>query len=210
MTSTKGIHFEGRFFWANQVAAGVFLKYLVEEAEASEHADEPWLSEAVSRWRVQAGIVEFSLTLEEQWSSAQREIFIMLADGVCKRLASRESIPGEEVASWRSVDNLRIGDFVPGVEICTAPIIELGHAIIALVWKPAATTEGRSPGLWISSWPFDDPNERRPRRLLREGESIALISVDEVPAESTSTRKSLSTTDLAYFLRSQSAAIVGS
>jgi hypothetical protein len=37
MTATKGIHFEGRFFWYD-VAAGVFLKDLIEEAEASEHS----------------------------------------------------------------------------------------------------------------------------------------------------------------------------
>ena len=53
MTATKGIHFEGRFFWAYDVAAGVFLKYLIDEVEASEQAGEPWLSEAVSHWRVQ-------------------------------------------------------------------------------------------------------------------------------------------------------------
>ena len=48
MTATKGIKFEGRFFWAYDVAAGVFLKYLIDEAEASEQAGEQWLSDAVS------------------------------------------------------------------------------------------------------------------------------------------------------------------
>ena len=133
MTSTKGIGFEGRFFWAYQVAAGVFLKYLVDEVNASGHADELWLSDAVSHWRVQAGIAKFSLTLEEHWSNEQRELFIELADGACKKLASREFIPGEEVANWRLVDDLRIGDFVPGFKILTAPIVDLGYAIIALV-----------------------------------------------------------------------------
>jgi hypothetical protein len=132
MTATKGIHFEGRFFWAYDVAAGVFLKYLVDEAEASEHANEQWLSEAVSHWRVQAAITEFGLTLEEQWSSAQRQVFIKLAEGACKKLATRESIPAEEVASWPLVDDLRI--FPRGkTEILTSAIVELGHAIIALV-----------------------------------------------------------------------------
>ena len=86
MTATKGIEFEGRFFWAYDVAAGVFLKHLIDEAEASEQADAAWLSQAVSDWRVQAVIIEFGLTLEEEWSSAQRQIFTELADAACKKL----------------------------------------------------------------------------------------------------------------------------
>ena|ERR1041385_9090286 len=132
MTATKGIHFEGRFFWAYDVAAGVFLKYLIDEAEASEHADEPWLLDAVSHWRVQAAITEFGLTLEEQWSSAQRQTFLKLAEAACKKLATRQSIPAEEIANWPLVDQLRIFPR-SRTEILTAPVIELGHAIIALV-----------------------------------------------------------------------------
>ena len=132
MTASKSIEFEGRFFWAYDVAAGVFLKYLVDEAEISEHASEPWLSEAMSHWRVQAAITEHGLALEEQWSSAQKQVFIKLAESTCKKLAMRESIPAEEVASWPLVDDLHIfpraADRIP-----TAPIIELGNAVISLV-----------------------------------------------------------------------------
>jgi hypothetical protein len=97
MTATKGIAFEGRFFWAYDVAAGVFLKHLIDEAEASQQADAPWLSQAVSRWRVQAAVTECGLTLEEDWSSAQRQTFIELAEAACKKLAARESIPAKEI-----------------------------------------------------------------------------------------------------------------
>lgn len=71
MTATKGIKFEGRFFWAYDVAAGVFLKHLIDEAEASEQAGEAWLSEAVSDWRAQAAIAEFGFTLKEPKNSGQ-------------------------------------------------------------------------------------------------------------------------------------------
>lgn len=132
MTATKGIKFEGRFFWAYDVAAGVFLKHLIDEAEASERVDGPWLSKAVSDWRVQAAITESGLTLEEEWSSAQRQVFIELAEAACKKLATRESIPAEEIVSWPLADELRI--FPRGAkEVLTAPVIELGRAIIALV-----------------------------------------------------------------------------
>ena len=132
MTATKGIKFEGRFFWAYDVAAGVFLKYLIDEAEASEQAGEQWLSDAVSHWRVQAAITECGLTLEEHWSSTQRQIFIKLAEEACKKLATRESIPAKEIASWPLTDELRIFPR-SATEVLTAPIIELGHAIIVLV-----------------------------------------------------------------------------
>lgn len=132
MTATKGIEFEGRFFWAYDVAAGVFLKHLIDEAEASQQADAPWLSQAVSRWRVQAAVTECGLTLEDGWSSAQRQTFVELAEAACKKLAARESIPAKEVASWPMTDKLRIFPR-SATEVRTAPIIELGRAIIALV-----------------------------------------------------------------------------
>jgi hypothetical protein len=132
MTATKGIEFEGRFFWAHDVAAGVFLKHLIDEAEASQHASAPWLSQAVSHWRVEAAVTENGLTLEEDWSSAQRQSFIELAEAACKKLAARESIPATENASWPMRDKLRIFPR-SATEVLTAPIIELGHAIIALV-----------------------------------------------------------------------------
>jgi len=132
VTATKWIEFESRHFWAYDVAAGVFLKHLIDEAEASGQADTPWLSKAVSSWRVQAVITEFGLTLDEEWSTAQRQIFINLAEQACKKLATRDSIPAEEIVAWTLMDQLRI---LPrgAKEVRTAPVIELGRAIIALV-----------------------------------------------------------------------------
>lgn len=141
MTATKSIKFEGRLFWACDVAAGVFLKHLIDEAEASEQAGEAWLSEAVSDWRAQAAIAEFGFTLKEQWSSAERQTFITLAERACKKLATRQSIPAQEIASWPLVNELRIFPR-SATEVLTAPIIELGHAIVECVWKTASATQG--------------------------------------------------------------------
>lgn len=88
--------------------------------------------EAVSSWRVQAAITEFGLTLEEEWSSAQREIFIEVAEAACKKLETRESIPAKEIAGWPLTDDLRIFPR-SATDVQTAPIIELGRAIVALV-----------------------------------------------------------------------------
>jgi hypothetical protein len=132
VSQTKFVEFGGRGFWAYDVAAGVFLKHLIDAAEASSQASAPWLSNAVSSWRVQAGITDFGLTLDPDWSTAQRQAFIALAEEACSKLAARESIPAREIASWPLVDDLRI--YPRGAsEVLTAPVIELGRAIIALV-----------------------------------------------------------------------------
>jgi hypothetical protein len=62
----------------------------------------------------------------------QRQIFIKLAEAACKKLGTRESIPAKEIASWPLTDELRIFPR-SATDVLTAPIIELGHAIIALV-----------------------------------------------------------------------------
>lgn len=48
------------------------------------------------------------------------------------RLSKRVSIPAEEIAGWRLLDDLRI--FPRGAtEVLTGPVVELGRAIIELV-----------------------------------------------------------------------------
>ena len=54
------------------MGVGIFLKYLIDVAEAGAQADTPWLSQAISDWRVQAVISDFQLTLGENWSAEQR------------------------------------------------------------------------------------------------------------------------------------------
>jgi len=132
MTQTKFVEFGESSFWAYDVAAGVFLKYLIDAAQASAQADPTWLLKAIESWRVQACITEFGFHLDKNWSSAQRQAFIALAEEACSRLAARQSIPAEEIVSWQFVEDLRI--FPRGAkQVETAPVLELGRAIIALV-----------------------------------------------------------------------------
>jgi hypothetical protein len=158
MTATKWIEFENHSFWAYDVAAGIFLKHLIDEAEVSGQAQTSWLSEAVSSWRVQAAITELGLTLDEKWSATQRQTFINLAEQACKKLATRESIPAEEIVSWPLVDKLRI--FPRGAkEVLTAPVIELGRAIIALV------SGGLPESPQGEAWFYGTPNGRSTIRM---------------------------------------------
>jgi hypothetical protein len=134
MTATKRIGFGTRFLWAYDVAAGVFLKHLIDAAEASGQTNAPWLARAVSDWRVQAAITECGLTLDENWSNTQRLMFIRLAEAACKELATRASIPAEEIVDWPLGERGELRIFPRGArEVLTEPVIELGRAIIALV-----------------------------------------------------------------------------
>ena len=132
MSKTQFVEYANQGFWAYNVALGIFLKHLIDAAEASEQADTPWLSSAISSWRVVACISDYGLKLDADWSAAQQQTFIALAEDACLRLAKRASIPAEEIVAWPVLDDLRI--FPRGAtEVLTAPVVELGRAIIALV-----------------------------------------------------------------------------
>ena len=121
-----------RGFWAYDVALGVFLKYLVDAAQASNQADAAWLSTSIAWWRVVACISDYGLTLDVDWSDAQRQTFIALAEHACSSLAKRAAIPAEEISGWPLLDDVE--NFTRGeTAVSTAPIVELGRAIIALV-----------------------------------------------------------------------------
>jgi hypothetical protein len=132
LTRTKAITYIHRGFWAYDVAAGIFLKYLMDAAQAGGEANTTWLSEAVSSWRVQAVITEFGFTLEESWSAEQRKTFVALAEEACVALATRDAIPAKEIVSWHFTDDMRLS--TRGAhEVATGPVVELGRAIIDLV-----------------------------------------------------------------------------
>ena len=132
MSQTLSVTYGDRGFWAYDFAVGVFLKYLIDAAQASGEANTPWLSEGVASWRVWAVVSDYGLTLDGRWSAEQRKTFIALAEQARATLATKDSIPAKEITSWPFVDDLRI--FPRGAnEVFTEPVIELGRAIVALL-----------------------------------------------------------------------------
>src|SRR5262249_40008236 len=122
-----------------------------------------WLSKAMSDWRTQAVIVEFGFTIDECWSTRERTAFIALTEQACAAMEARQSIPVTESVSWPFVDDMRIFPRTNAKELSTAPFVELGRAIIALLLDqlPAppkneawffGTPEGRSTIKMQSSW----------------------------------------------------------
>jgi len=132
MTKTQYVEYADRGFWAYDVALGVFLKHVIDAAEKSDQAETAWLSTAISSWRVVACISDYGLTLDADWSAPQKQAFIALGEVACARLAERASIPVGEIVGWPILDDLRIHTR-GATEVLTAPVVELGRAIIALV-----------------------------------------------------------------------------
>ena len=100
MTRTQFVYSRHDALWAYDVALGIFLKHLIDAAEASAQAKTPWLRRWVSKWRQVACISEYGLTLDRGWSELQRQTFIGLAEQACAKLATRQSIPAEEIVGW--------------------------------------------------------------------------------------------------------------
>jgi len=149
VSRTKYIRSGSRGFWAYDVALDVFLKHLIDVAEASDQAKTEWLSAAIESWRV-ACIPDYGLELDPGWSPAHRQTFVALAEEASARLAQRASIPAEEIVGWRVLDDLRFytrGD----TEVVTAPVVELGRAIVALV--SGELPEAPSGTVWLFGTP---------------------------------------------------------
>jgi hypothetical protein len=179
-------------FWAYDVALNVFLKYLIDAAEASDQANTEWLSTAIADWRL-ACVPDYGLTLDANWSTEQRQAFLALAEEACTRLAERESIPAEEIVSWPILDDIRI--FTRGaMEVYTAPIVELGRAIIALV--RGELPEAPEGQIWL----YGAPGGRL--TIGWEG-SKAVKSANSLPSDDNKNRNifSLLSTVRAFFRR---------
>ena len=132
MSQTQYVEYGAKGFWAYDVALGIFLKHLIDAAQASNQTDAEWLSRSIEWWRVVACVSDYGLTLDPDWSLAQRQTFMALAENACSGLAKRAAIPAEEITGWPLLDGARI--FTRGeTEVSTGPIVELGQAIIALV-----------------------------------------------------------------------------
>jgi hypothetical protein len=62
----------------------------------------------------------------------QIETFVAIVEEACSRLEQRRAIPAPEIEAWNILDGQ--GVFPRGaIQVATAPVVELGRAIIALV-----------------------------------------------------------------------------
>ena len=110
----------------------VFLKYLIDAANRSPHAQQIWLAEELRSWRVCATIGDIAASFDDGWSGAQRQIVAELATQACDTLAERPSISAEEMRGWNVLNGAGI-ETRGEIEIPTAPVVEVGRAVTALL-----------------------------------------------------------------------------
>jgi hypothetical protein len=145
MSKTRFIEYGGDGFWAYDVAMGVFLKHLIDQAcRQVERQTLAWLTDSIDRWRENAVVPDVRLYLDPGWTDDQRRLVRTLIDDACRDLEKSESISAEEAASWKILDGQ--GIVLRGAaQIPTAPAVELGRAIGLLL-------EGALPEAPPGSW----------------------------------------------------------
>jgi hypothetical protein len=83
VSKTKYVRYTNRGFWTYDVALEIFLKHLIDAAEASDQAATPWLSTSISEWREIASNLDIGLTLDEGRPPAQQRTLVALAEDAC-------------------------------------------------------------------------------------------------------------------------------
>ncbi|QDU47066.1 hypothetical protein Mal52_55940 [Symmachiella dynata] len=133
MSKTLFVEYRNAGFWASDVAASVFLKFLIEVA--NEHIlqnQDEWLNDDIAHWRFNAGVSDCGLHLNNEWKPSQTEVVIVLCRNAVKRIRENGDIPASEVATWRLFNDL---------EVCTRgfdpipcePVARLGDAVADLL-----------------------------------------------------------------------------
>jgi hypothetical protein len=140
MSRTFYVKFKGRGFCCFDVVGKIFLKHLIDAAEASllDSSDMPqigfknaWLEHVIQKWRVAAIVTEYAFFLEDQWVDEQVDFACALIERACEMLSRRQQISAKEFTSWPMLDDERI--FARGLaSVSTACLIHLGEAVIAL------------------------------------------------------------------------------
>jgi hypothetical protein len=133
MSKTKYVEFGGTGFWTFDIGLGVFLKHLIDVAlRRAAPSDEEWIAAGVNEWRRAAAIPDIGLEIDSSWSSSQLATFAQFVGEACAVLGEREVYTAEEITSWTLYEDLRL--FPRGYALYpTAPVIELGTAIVALI-----------------------------------------------------------------------------
>ena len=114
MSRWQGLRFRGRRLSAQTAPLQAWLGLLVEAAESLEAADEPWIAALVNptngRWRVQACVSDFGMTIEEAWTSEQLAIVVRLSENVRVKIDSRSVRAKLADPEWSILDGLVVAD----------------------------------------------------------------------------------------------------
>ncbi len=133
MARSLYISFRNQGFWAYDVPAAVFLKFLIDAAtDQLAVGTDKWLGEAIEHWRVSAVITEMPSWADDEWTQAQIDTVVELCRTATQAIRSARDIPASQVEAWPILDDMRIcargHDPIP-----CEPVARLGEAFAALL-----------------------------------------------------------------------------
>lgn len=149
MSATKYVTYGDRGFWAYDIVLGVFVKHLIDAIEAmAGYSHAPFLDKALLHWRL-APFLDIGFHFEKSWTELQRQNVIAFTEQACARLATRNSIPTEEIVNWSFGGDLRL--FHRGLtEVRTAPVIELGRQLLRCFVMSCRKRQKARPGFSLT------------------------------------------------------------
>lgn len=150
MSTKTVVRVDDQLVWAYDVARAILLAEVVAVAEA-RRPDQPNLAaDKLHDLRVLCVVGDFACTIDEQWSTADRQLLAELIDVACARLATRPAITEAEARSWTVLDQEPL--IWRGGPEPTGPVRELGMAFGQLL----RGTEPPDPGpgrQWFYGFP---------------------------------------------------------
>jgi hypothetical protein len=146
MSKTTPVTFRGRGFWAFDVSLSILLAELIDLAEGlGPDQRPPWLAGALPTLRVHAIVgADFQFSPDLGLEDGQLDGLVALFAEASRRLRLRRTVTAAEAAQWRVLDDQTVL-WRPAAAVETAPIAELGEAIIRLL---RGTLPPAPPGTW--------------------------------------------------------------
>ncbi|MEU7632918.1 hypothetical protein AB0C34_23515 [Nocardia sp. NPDC049220] len=148
MSRTSFVEIDGRGFWSLDDALGVWLAYLVEQADRHDRIEDGLLSEQVECWRVAAAITDCGCSVSIE-TEQQREWIGEFADAARRAAVAAGDITEDRLREWMIVPDMAVSDGFSRTRggIGVDRVLEVADGFIALV-------NGRFPADPPSGWWF--------------------------------------------------------
>lgn len=133
MSKTLYVDFRDVGFWAFDVVAATYIKFLVDAAETRMTSDaDSWLADVIQQWRVNAAISDFGFHLNDEWTDSQITTIVEIFNKTNDTIAAIGDIPARTVDAEPIVDDLHI--FLRNIDpIAHKPVVRFGKGLIDLL-----------------------------------------------------------------------------
>lgn len=143
MSKLVSVEFVGNGFWAYDVSLSILLAEMIGVAEETSELPR-WLVGVLGKLRVHAVVPDLLLDLDFGLDEAQLDAFLTLLNDAKGRLLRRKIVTAGEAAEWRVLEDHKV--LWRGADkVATAPIAELGEAMIQLI---RGTIQVAPSGTW--------------------------------------------------------------